>query len=107
MLSAFAGSVLVVLVAESSREAAVSFAGPGRLERQPGVTVAVAGLTTMAPVLMKGRGLRDVWGTGFSSVFSIAFDSGCFAAAGGDECSLTDTDRGGKVLVSSHLALLS
>lgn len=89
--------------------AAVSLApaSPERLKRAPGAAVAVAGLTTIAPVLTKGLGQREAWGTGFSSGFPIAFDSGCFSAAGGDECSLTDTDRGGKVLVSSHLALFS
>lgn len=74
--------------------------------RQPGAVVAAAGLTTNAPVLTKGLGLGEVWGTSFSSGFASSFDSGV-PAAGGDECSLTDTDRGGKVLVSSHLALFS
>jgi len=97
-------SILTVLLGEGYGTAAACFrfAKPGLVLTEPGAAFAEAGLTLTGLVLMGGLEQMEGWGTDFSSVALADFNSG-FSAAGGDECSLTDTGRGSKVLASSHL----
>lgn len=96
-------SILTALLGEGAGVAVASlrFAMPGLVLTEPGAAFAEAGLTLTGLALMGGLEQMEGWGTDFSSVALADFDSG-FSAAGGDECSLTDTGRGSKVLVSSH-----
>lgn len=103
----FPESVLTVLLGEGDGTvvASLKFATPGLVLTEPGAAFAEAGLTLTGLVLMGGLEQMEDWGAAFSSVALADFNSG-FSAAGGDECSLTDTGRGCKVLASPYFAFI-
>lgn len=100
-------SGLSVLLEEADGVAVANlrFARPSLVLTEPGAAFAEAGLTLTGLALMGGLEQMEGWGSDFSSVALADFNSS-FSAAGGDECSLTDTGRGGEVLVSSHFPCL-